>query len=300
MPLLRLGTRATNLARTQAELAEACLKKQGHDIEVSYIKTQGDKTQKPLHLVGGKGLFVKDIEQALLEGKIDVAVHALKDMPFDEHPDLIIAAVMPRNSPHDVFIHPHHTPLEKLKVGVSLGTSSLRRQYQLQHLYPHVSVVQIRGSIETRLAKMEKGHVDTLLLAAAGLERLRLTDQITHTFTIDKMVPAAGQGILALQCRAHDNATRSILNAINHRPTFRIAHFERAFLKELQGNCDTPVGGCVSQSDGHTLFYGFLADPCGARSVWIKETFSLSDTPEHKAQQWVTMLQERQQRVSRA
>jgi hydroxymethylbilane synthase len=269
--MLRIGTRGSPLALAQARMVRARLAAaQGVDealIGLTIIRTTGDMIQdRTLAQAGGKGLFTKEIEEALRAGSIDIAVHSAKDMPTALPDGLTIAAVLPREDARDVFISRVAKTLADLPAGAVVGTASLRRQAIVKRLRPDLAVVPIRGNVETRLRKLDEGVVDATLLALAGLKRLGLTHALTSIFAVDEFLPAVGQGIVAIEARADDGATRALLDAINHGETAIALAAERAFLAVLDGSCRTPIAGHATIADGRLHFRGLIAKPDGSES----------------------------------
>ena len=267
--LFRIGTRGSPLALVQARTVRARLSAAlsvGEDaIELVIIRTSGDAIQdRPLAEVGGKGLFTKEIEEALLGSRIDLAVHSGKDMPTYSQPGLMLAACLEREDPRDVFISLKARSLAELPQGATLGTASLRRQAIAKRARPDLNVVSLRGNVDTRLRKLAAGEVDATLLALAGLKRLGLTQHATHIMPIDEFLPAVAQGAIGIEARENDTRTREALARINHAETFTAVACERAFLAELDGSCKTPIGGHATL-EGDTLhFRGLIARPDGA------------------------------------
>jgi hydroxymethylbilane synthase len=269
--LLRIGTRGSPLALAQARMVRARLAAvQGVDqerIALSVIRTTGDVIQdRTLAQAGGKGLFTKEIEEALRAGAIDLAVHSAKDMPTVLPDGLMITAVLPREDARDVFISRMAHTLRDLRPGAVVGTASLRRQAIVKRLRPDLEVVPIRGNVETRLRKLDEGLVDATLLALAGLKRLGLTQAATSIFAVDEFLPAVGQGIVAIETRADDGATRKLLDLINHAETATALTAERAFLKVLDGSCRTPIAGHATIAAGRLRLRGLIAKPDGSAS----------------------------------
>jgi hydroxymethylbilane synthase len=269
--VLRIGTRGSPLALAQARMVRARLAAvQGMDeerITLNVIRTTGDLIQdRTLAEAGGKGLFTKEIEEALRAGAIDLAVHSAKDMPTVLPDGLIITAVLPREDPRDVFISRAAATLRELRPGAVVGTASLRRQAIVMRLRPDLAVVPIRGNVETRLRKLDEGVVDATLLALAGLKRLGLTQAATSIFSVDEFLPAVGQGIVATETRADDAATRTLLDAINHAETATALAAERAFLAVLDGSCRTPIAGHATIAAGRLRLRGLIAKPDGSAS----------------------------------
>jgi hydroxymethylbilane synthase len=269
--VLRIGTRGSPLALAQARMVRTRLAAaHGVDeerITLTIIRTTGDVIQdRTLAEAGGKGLFTKEIEEALYAGAIDLAVHSAKDMPTVLPDGLLITAVLPREDPRDVFISRMANTLRELRPGAVVGTASLRRQAIVKRLRPDLEVVPIRSNVDTRLRKLDEGVVDATLLALAGLKRLGLREAATSIFAIDEFLPAVGQGIVAIETRADDAATRKLLDAINHAETAIALTAERAFLKMLDGSCRTPIAGHAAIAAGRLSFRGLIAKPDGSAS----------------------------------
>lgn len=266
---LRIGTRGSPLALAQATMVRARLAA-AHGwaperIEIRTIKTTGDVIRdRPLSELGGKGLFTKEIEEALATGDVDLAVHSAKDMPTVLPDGLFIAAVLPREDPRDVFISRKASSLQALPAGAVVGTASLRRQALVKRLRPDLQVVSFRGNVETRLRKLDAGEVDATLLALAGLKRLGLADVATATLDADEFIPAVGQGIIAIEAREADAATRTLLAAVNDGDSMTALLAERAFLTVLEGSCRTPIAGHAMIANGRVSFRGLVARPDGS------------------------------------
>ena len=266
--LLRIGTRGSPLALVQARTVRARLAAAlgtGEEaIELVVIKTSGDRIQdRPLSEVGGKGLFTKEIEEALLDKRVDLAVHSSKDMPTVSQPGLALTACLEREDPRDVFVSHKAKRLQDLPQGAVLGTASLRRQAVAKRLRPDLKVVPLRGNVETRLRKLEAGEADATLLALAGLKRLGLESHATAIMSVDDFLPAVGQGAIGLEARADDARTRDVLARINHTDTFTALACERAFLAELDGSCKTPIAGHAVIANDSVHFRGLIARPDG-------------------------------------
>lgn len=268
---IRIGTRGSPLALAQAEetrqrLAEAA----GVNlpaIEVVPIRTTGDRiTDRTLAEAGGKGLFTKEIDEAQLRGEIDLAVHSAKDLPTRLPDGLVIAACLPRADVRDAFISPVAERLADLPEGAVLGTSSLRRTALARRLRPDLAIVNLRGNVETRLAKLARGEAAATLLAHAGLQRLGLTGHVTSLIEPDDWLPAIGQGAIAIVARSDDRRTRGLLSAIDHRDTSIALAAERAFLGVLDGSCRTPIGGHARIADGGIIFNGIIIKPDGSEA----------------------------------
>jgi hydroxymethylbilane synthase len=267
---IRLGTRGSPLALAQAnevrQRLEAAHGPGRLAFEVRAIKTSGDRIQdRPLAEAGGKGLFTKEIEEALLAGEIDVAVHSMKDMPTLLPPGLTIQCLLPREDVRDAFISSKAASLADLPHGAKVGTSSLRRQAQVRHARPDLVVVPLRGNVETRLRKLAEGAADATLLACAGLKRLGLTDCIASPVPPEEMLPAVAQGAIGVEVRADDPAMAELLAPINHQPTALTVAAERAFLAKLEGSCRTPIAGLAELLGGHLMFRGAILTPDGSQ-----------------------------------
>ena len=264
----RIGTRGSVLALAQAHEVHARLAAvhgAGHEFELRVIKTSGDRIQdRPLADVGGKGLFTKEIEEALLAREIDLAVHSMKDMPTILPMGLTIACHLPRADVRDAFISAKATSLAALPAGAVVGTSSLRRQAQVKRLRPDLRVVPLRGNVDTRLRKLEEGAADATLLACAGLTRLGLESRITAPVPVDEMLPAVAQGAIGVEIRADDGASAHLLAPINHQETALAVAAERAFLAKLDGSCRTPIAGLAElAAPDRLIFRGMILTPDG-------------------------------------
>jgi hydroxymethylbilane synthase len=234
-------------------------------IVLTVIRTSGDIIQdRPLAEAGGKGLFTKEIEEALAAGAIDLAVHSAKDLPTMLPPRLGIVSVLPREDARDVFISRKAKTLLDLPTGAVVGTASLRRQAMVKHLRPDLDVAPLRGNVETRLRKLDDGVVDATLLALAGLKRLGLADAATAILSIEECLPAVGQGVIAIEARQGDRATHGLLAAINHAESMTALTTERAFLAVLDGSCRTPIAGHAIIDAGRVRFRGLIAKPDGS------------------------------------
>lgn len=263
---LRIGTRGSKLALTQSRWVQSCLQQRHPQltIELVTIKTSGDRfVDQPLSEIGGKGLFVKEIEEAMVAGTIDCAVHSMKDVPGELAPGLVIAATPPREDPRDVLIARNGAGFEQLPRGARVGTSSLRRMALLRALRSDLDVRSLRGNVDTRLAKLDRGELDAIVLAAAGLRRLGIERRDAEPFDPQHFLPAVGQGVLALESRADDTAT--LLAVLDDAPTRIAVTAERAFLLRVGGSCRTPLAAYATL-DGNTLtLRALIADPDGTR-----------------------------------
>jgi hydroxymethylbilane synthase len=274
-PILRIGSRGSPLALVQArEVQNRIAAAAGIDaarIEIKVIRTTGDVVvDRPLADAGGKGLFTKEIEAALLDGSIDLAVHSSKDLPTILPAGLVLAGFPPREDPRDAFISRKAATLRELPRGAVVGTSSPRRQALVKRLRPDATVVTLRGNVETRLRKLEAGEVDATLLAAAGLKRLGLLSAATAILDPDYFLPAVGQGAIGMQTRADDAKTRALVEAIDDADTSAALAAERAFLALLDGSCRTPIGGHATLDRGTLRFRGIIVKPDGSEAfeVW--------------------------------
>lgn len=268
---LRIGTRGSPLALAQARMVRAeLLAAHGWDegaIAIEVIRTSGDRIQdRPLAEAGGKGLFTKEIEEALLAGAVDLAVHSAKDMPTGLPEGLVLAACLPREDVRDVFISRKAASLPALPRGAVLGTASLRRQALAKRLRPDLRVVPLRGNVETRLRKLDAGEVDATLLALAGLKRLGLADAATALLDVEEFLPAVGQGAIAIEIRDDDCAMRDVLGKIDHADTSVAVACERAFLGVLDGSCRTPIAGHAVIEGSAVRFRGMILRPDGSEA----------------------------------
>jgi hydroxymethylbilane synthase len=268
--VLRIGTRASKLAITQAQWVRERIAARYLDLQVDLVtvRTKGDRVRdRPLSAIGGKGLFVKEIEEALQKKEIDIAVHSLKDVPAELPDNLSIGAIPEREDPCDVLISKNNEPLEDLPKGARIGTSSLRRAAQLLHYRPDLEIVPIRGNVDTRIKKLHSLDFHAIIVAAAGLRRMDLEGRITQALPFNLMLPAIGQGALGLELRIDDQDTGNMVMFLDHYPTHTAVEAERAFLKELKGGCQLPVA-CFGELTGNTLFLdGMVADVRGEKIV---------------------------------
>lgn len=274
-----IGTRGSALALWQANHVKECIETAFPDIrvDIKIIKTTGDRiTDRPLAMVGGKGLFVKEIEASLLDSSIDLAVHSMKDMPGELPDGLIIGAIPERANPFDVLISAQGELFKEYPQGAVIGTSSLRRGSQLKHLRPDLEIKSIRGNLDTRLKKLKSGEYAAIVLAAAGLERLGQVNEITEYLTETDMVPAVGQGALCIETRENDPDMENILSVLDHEPTRICVTGERAFLKKIEGSCHIPVACFGKIRDNRIIFTAVVASEDG--KSFIKET--IESTPE--------------------
>jgi hydroxymethylbilane synthase len=266
MARLRIGSRGSQLALWQANYIRALLREYGHQVELEVIKTTGDKiTDVALAKVGTKGMFTKEIEEALAVGRVDLAVHSLKDLPTELSPAFEIAAITERENPRDVFCARKYSSIDELPQGARVGTSSLRRQAQLKALRPDLDIHPLRGNVDTRLRKLEAGEYAAVILAAAGLNRLGKTELIRQVIPAEVMCPAAGQGALAIEIRAGDTATRDCLKFLDDAAARATTTCERALLNKLGGGCQVPIGALAEMRDGTLRLYAIVAPPDGSK-----------------------------------
>ena len=273
-----IGSRGSQLALRQSKILQEALQKHHPDLEssIEVIRTTGDQTpQADLSKLAGstKGLFVKEIEEALLKHQIDLAVHSLKDLPTEMPEGLTLAAIPPREDVRDALVtgSPEISSFQALPQGAALGTGSLRRRVQLLLLRPDLMISPIRGNVDTRIRKVQEENLDGIILAAAGLNRLGLQDKITSLFTVEEMVPAIGQGALAVEIRADDEGTRQIVEPLDDPATRSCTSAERRFLQEMGGGCDVPMGAHASIEKDTATFAAFVAGP---RTLQVARTAS--------------------------
>src|SRR5215472_2185080 len=271
MARLRIGSRGSQLALWQANHISALLRGQGHEVELEIIKTTGDKIlDVALAKVGTKGMFTKEIEEALAEGRVDLAVHSLKDLPTDLSPGFEIAAVTKREDPRDVFCSKKYSAIDELPRGARVGTSSLRRLAQLKAMRPDLEICPLRGNVDTRLRKLEAGAHDAIILAAAGLNRLGKTELVKQVIPAEVMCPAAGQGALGIEIRAGNTDSRQHLSFLDDADARATTSCERALLSKLGGGCQVPIGATAEIRAGCIHLEGIVAHPDG--SVVLRES----------------------------
>jgi hydroxymethylbilane synthase len=277
--VIRLGSRGSKLALWQAEFVRFEVeRKTGRSVEIVTIKTTGDMIlDVPLARVGGKGLFVKEIEDALLTGRIDLAVHSMKDVPTELPAGLEIASITRREDPRDAFLSEKYRRFEDLPHGATVGTSSLRRQTQLLGIRPDLRIGSLRGNLDTRIRKMEEGAFDAIILAAAGLRRLGWERKITHCIPTEVSLPAIGQGALGIEIRCDDPETREAVAHLDDRDTSLAVRAERGFLKRLEGGCQVPIAS-YGRTDGDVIrLDGMVGRPDGSELLRASATGSVSD-----------------------
>ena len=267
---LRIGSRGSRLALLQAEFIRSLIKSKFPEIttELHIIRTTGDKIlDSQLSEIGGKGVFVKEIEDALIRNEIDIAVHSMKDLPTILPNGLTIGAVAERHDPRDVLVSKNDIKFNELPKGAKVGTSSLRRQAQLLNLRPDLQIFPLRGNVDTRVRKVRSEGLDSAVLALAGLERMGFKDEIAEIFPVDVLVPAPGQGALAVECREDDREINDIISQINHKESSISASAERAFLAELGGGCQVPVGCYARIKKDRINILGLIASTDGREII---------------------------------
>ncbi|MGY8861809.1 MAG: hydroxymethylbilane synthase [Pseudomonadales bacterium] len=268
MTTIRIATRESQLALWQAYFIKAELERHhpGIVVEILGMKTKGDKIlDVPLAKVGGKGLFVKELEQAMLEDRADIAVHSIKDVPMEFPEGLGLSVICEREDPSDAFVSNHYNNLDELPQGAKVGTSSLRRQLQIKALRPDLQLLDLRGNVNTRLAKLDAGLYDAIILASAGLMRLDFHDRIKSRLTDEQCLPAGGQGAVGVECRLSDAATMALLAPLHHADTADRVMAERALNKHLEGGCQVPIA-CFAELEGDQLWLrGLVGEVDGSR-----------------------------------
>ena len=279
---LRIGTRGSPLALAQAyetrERLSGAFDLPLDSFEIVVIKTTGDKVvNRPLKEIGGKGLFTKEIEEALLEESIDIAVHSMKDMPVYQPKGLVLDTFLPREDVRDAFISRVHKSLADIPQGATVGTSSLRRKAQLMSKRPDLKIVEFRGNVQTRLKKLDDGVAECTFLAVAGLNRLKMEDIITTAISTEEMLPAVAQGAIGIERRENDIRIATILEAIHNSKTGLLLSAERAFLEALDGSCETPIAGSAELSNGNLRFRGEILKPDGSEVFSDEQLASKED-----------------------
>jgi len=281
---LRIGTRGSKLALVQAKMVADLLKGIGVASEIVVLKTTGDRIQdRSLADAGGKGLFVKELEDALLNDAIDLAVHSMKDVPVDLPPGLAITAVLKREDPRDAFVSNTAKTLADLPHGAVLGTSSVRREAQVRRVRPDIKCVPLRGNVDTRLRKLDDGEMDAMLLALAGLKRLGLENRATQI--LDDFLPALSQGAVGIEIRDTDTRAREIVTQLNDKRTEVALDCERAFQSALGGSCRSPMAGLATVKDGVLSFHGEVIAPDGSDAVETSFTLTLGPDARHEAEE---------------
>lgn len=280
MPL-RIGTRGSALARWQAENVRSQLAAIRADAELVLIRTTGDRdSESSLRNIGGKGVFIKEIEDALLDGRVDLAVHSMKDVPTELPSGLVLAAVCERADVRDALVSRGVLDFEQLPQGARVGTTSLRRQAQLRLQRPDLQMVELRGNVDTRLAKVARGDCDAIVLAKAGLDRLGMADRITEVLSTDICLPAAGQGAVGIEARDSDAELLRILRKLNHNATQVAVEAERAVLGGLQGGCQVPVGVWAREEGRKFVIEACVLAPDGSESMRVRRVGMVRDADD--------------------
>lgn len=280
--LIRIATRTSPLALWQAEHVAARLQALHSDLHVELVgmTTRGDKIlDSPLSRIGGKGLFVKELELGMLEGSADIAVHSMKDVPMEFPEGLHLAVIMEREDPRDAFVSNHYQSLDELPAGAVIGTCSLRRQMQLLARYPHLKTKDLRGNINTRLAKLDHGEYDAIILAAAGLIRMQFAARITCYLSPEQSLPAVGQGAIGIECRVNDPRIEQLLAPLIHPETLIRVRAERAMNHRLHGGCQVPIAGFAELQGEALHMRGLLGYPDGS-ALFRAEAFGTPQDPE--------------------
>ncbi|HYA95727.1 MAG TPA: hydroxymethylbilane synthase [Terriglobales bacterium] len=273
MARLRIGSRGSQLALWQAHHVSGLLRERGHEVEIEVIRTTGDKiTEVALAQVGTKGMFTKEIEEALAEKRVHLAVHSLKDLPTELASTFTLAAVMKRQDPRDVFLSLRYDRFTELPRGARVGTSSLRRQAQIKLVRPDLNIFPLRGNVDTRLRKLESGEFDAIILAAAGLNRLGRTERVREVLPVDIVCPAVGQGALGIEARADDLATIKELAFLDDGAARRATAAERALLRTLGGGCQVPIGAYAEAVGGELKLTAIVAHPDGSNVLREQQT----------------------------
>lgn len=280
--VIRIATRHSALAMWQANFVKAELLKfhPTLTVEIVAMKTQGDKIlDTPLAKIGGKGLFVKELEVAMLEGRADIAVHSMKDVPVDFPEGLGLSVICEREDPRDAFVSNHYQSLEELPIGAVVGTCSLRRQSQLKEIRPDIVIKDLRGNVNTRLIKLDNGEYDAIILAAAGLIRLQMSERVARFIPPEESLPAVGQGAVGIECRLDDSQTIALLKPLEHAVTRARVTAERAMNLALEGGCQVPIGSFALLEDEQLFLRGLVASVDG-KTVIRKEIRGHKDNAE--------------------
>jgi hydroxymethylbilane synthase len=267
---IRIATRKSPLALWQAEHVRDRLLAlhPGLQVELLKMSTQGDRIlDSPLAKIGGKGLFVKELEQGMLDGRADLAVHSMKDVPAELPDGLCLGAILDREDPRDAFVSVQYSGVDDLPEGARVGTSSLRRQCQLRARRPDLQILDLRGNVGTRLGKLDAGDYDAIVLACAGLKRLGLSARITHALTPEEMLPAIAQGVIGIECRVDDARIRGLIEPLNHDETWQRTAAERAMNATLAGGCQAPVAGYSLLNAGVIELRGLVGQPDGSMVI---------------------------------
>ena len=283
LEILRIATRSSPLALWQAEEVSRRLRDLYPELEVELVtmKTRGDKIlDAPLAKVGGKGLFVKELEAGMLEGRADIAVHSMKDVPVEFPEGLELALIMAREDPRDAFVSNHYASLEELPDGARVGTSSLRRQTQIRERFPRLELDWLRGNVNTRLAKLDAGDYDAIILASAGLKRLGFEQRIRSCLEPEISLPAIGQGAIGIECRSDDEAVQSLIAPLADRDTTLRVQAERAMNERLEGGCQVPIAGYAVLEGDELWLRGLVGEPDGSRVLRAEIRGPASDAVE--------------------
>ena len=268
--IIRIATRKSPLALWQAEYVSDLLLKHHKNLEIELVKmtTQGDKIlDTPLAKVGGKGLFVKELEQGMLGGRADIAVHSMKDVPVELPDGLHLAVICSREDPHDAFVSNHFDSIEALPQNAKVGTSSMRRQCQIRERRPDLNIVDLRGNVNSRLKKLDEGQFDAIILAAAGLKRLGFGDRIRKIIDSSISLPAIGQGAVGIECRLNDSRVNDLLAPLNDELTSICVQAERAMNTRLEGGCQVPIGGYAIMQNNQLWLRGLVGQPDGSKII---------------------------------
>ena len=288
---IRIATRESLLALWQAEYVAAALQSAhpGLEVELIKMKSEGDRIlDTPLAKIGGKGLFTKELEEGMLRGDADIAVHSMKDVPMELPEGLHLAVICPREDPRDAFVSNQYQSLEQLPEEAVVGTSSLRRQAQLLALRPDLQINFLRGNVQTRLRKLDEGQYDAIILAGAGLKRLKLEERITALLEITTMLPACGQGAVGIECRVDDDELNLLLAPLNEPKTAARVLAERAMNRRLEGGCQVPIGGYAELDHGVIVLQGLVARPDGSEVV----RGNISGHPEHAEELGIALAED--------
>jgi len=281
--IIRIATRQSPLALWQAEDVAARLEQAHPGLKTELVKmvTKGDKIlDTPLAKIGGKGLFVKELEQGMLDGLADIAVHSMKDVPVEFPEGLHLSVILPREDPRDAFVSNHYKSLDDLPEHAKIGTASLRRQCQIAEKLPNAEILSLRGNVNTRLAKLDAGEYDAIILAAAGLKRLGFTDRITQALDSTVSLPAIGQGAVGIECRSDDEEINRLLAPLaDEESTLRISA-ERAMNERLKGGCQVPIAGFSEIKDGKLYMRGLVGKPDGSVIYRAEKTGNLEEAEE--------------------
>ena len=283
MQILRIATRKSPLALWQAHFVRDALVRAhpGLKVDIIGMVTQGDKIlDTPLAKIGGKGLFVKELELALLEGRADIAVHSMKDVPMVLPPGLALPVICEREDPRDAFVSNHFQTIEELPVGARIGTSSMRRQCQLMERYPQLELLDLRGNVNTRLARLDNAEYEGIILATAGLLRLDMADRVTQRIPVSESLPAGGQGAVGIECRADDEQTQKLLRILHHGDTAVRVTAERAVNCELEGGCQVPIACYAELLEDQQLYLRALVGSLDGTLMLREEISGAADAAE--------------------